>query len=88
MPKPSVYLSETIREKDESAVREEDPILRKTVYTFLGLAVVVVYMACIYFLLAFELGNFVLSVLGVIGIIASLVLLYRLSQKFIKFNPK
>jgi FtsH-binding integral membrane protein len=88
MPKPSVNLMETVREKDESTFREEDPTLRKTVYTFLGLAVVVVYIACLYFLLAFELGNLVLSVLGVIGIIASLVLLYRLSQKFIRFNPR
>ena len=87
MPNPSANLMETTREKDELAAKEEDPTLRKTVFTFLGLGVVVVYLSVIYFLLAFVIGNLVLSILGVVGIIASLVLLYRLSRKFIKYNP-
>jgi FtsH-binding integral membrane protein len=78
---------ETTREKDELPEREEDTTFRKTVYTFLGLGVLLVYFGVIYFLLALSLGNLILSILGVIGIIGSLVLLYRLSQKFIKYNP-
>lgn len=79
---------ETIREKDELSARAEDPTLRNTVYTFLGLGAVVVYLSAVYFLLALEMGNLVFSVLGVIGMAASLLVLYRLSQKFVKYNPR
>lgn len=78
---------ETIRNKNELFVNAEDPTLRKTVYTFLGLGILLVYFGVIYFLLAATIGNLFLSILGIIAIIASLVLLYRLSKKFINYNP-
>lgn len=78
---------EISRERDERN-REEDPILRKTVFTFLGVGVLLVYLAVIYFFMAVVINNFFLSILGVIGIIASLVIVYRLSQKFITYSPR
>ena len=73
---------ETVAEK-RSAKEKEYLTLRKLIFTFLGLGALLVYFGIIYFLLALAIGNTVLAILGVIAIIASLVILYRLGKKFV-----
>jgi hypothetical protein len=68
--------------------QREDPTLRNLVVTLLGFGALFVYLSAIYVLLAISTGNGYLSALGVVAIIWSVVLLYRLSKRLIKFVPK
>jgi hypothetical protein len=68
--------------------QQEDPTLRNLVVTLLGFGALFVYLSAIYVLLAISTGNGYLSALGVVAIIWSVVLLYRLSKRLIKFVPK
>jgi hypothetical protein len=68
--------------------QREDPTLRNLVVTLLGFGALFVYLSAIYVLFAISTGNGYLSALGVVAIIWSVVLLYRLSKRLIKFVPK